>query len=102
VTACRPFISRLGIGTTLGELAQLAVAARLKRLEIRVGPGRNFDGDRFVGDPGWPGPCSASLAALASMEDSGRLVREYAEASAARRTQAPELEKQDLDCGPPR
>lgn len=68
-----------GIGTTLGELAELAVAASIRPLEVRTGPRRNHDVERFVGDPGlaqallgWA--CKTSLEA-----GFRRLVQQFAE-----------------------
>ena len=71
-----------GIGTTLGELAGLAAAASRRPLEVTTGPARDFDVDRFVGDPdlarrilGWT--CGISLR-----DGFDRLVAEFAEMQA--------------------
>jgi nucleoside-diphosphate-sugar epimerase len=73
-----------GIGTSLGELAQLAATASLRPLDVRVSQARSFDVDGFVGDPalartllGWT--CATGL-------ESGfrRLVMEFAASDAGK------------------
>jgi UDP-glucose 4-epimerase len=73
-----------GIGTSLGELAQLAVAVSRRPLDISVGQAKSFDVDGFVGDPalartllGWT--CATNL-------ETGfrRLVREFAASNAGK------------------
>jgi len=41
-----------GIGTTLGEAADLAISAAQSRSKIMLAPPRHYDVNKFIGDPG--------------------------------------------------
>ena len=72
-----------GTGTTLGELAQLAADVSRKSLDIGVGPSRDFDVSRFVGDPGLARTMLGWTGGTTLATGFQRLVREFEEIEAA-------------------
>lgn len=66
-----------GIGTTLLEAAQMAVAASERQASIVESPSRNFDVSRFVGDPGRAQSLLGWRARIEPQQGIAALVRQF-------------------------